>query len=115
MGDVIGEVLPLALGVAISPVPIMAAILMLLSPRAKGTGVGFLLGWVAGIVVAVTAFTLISSLLPDEDADASKPVQGTIKLALGVLLLYWRESSGVVGRRMTPNRPCRSGCRPPTP
>ncbi len=87
MGDVIGEVLPLALGVAISPVPVMAAILMLLSPRAKGTGVGFLLGWVAGIAVAVTAFTLISSLLPDEDADASKPLQGTITLALGVLLL----------------------------
>ena len=87
MGEVIGDVLPLALGVAISPVPIMAAILMLLSPRAKGTGVGFLLGWVAGIVVAVTAFTLISSFLPDEDSDASKPVQGTIKLALGVLLV----------------------------
>ena len=31
MGSVIGEVLPTALGVAISPVPIIAVILMLLS------------------------------------------------------------------------------------
>ena len=48
MADVIGEILPLALGIAISPIPIIAAILMLLSPRAKGTSLGFLLGWVRG-------------------------------------------------------------------
>ena len=57
MGQVIGDILPLAIGVAISPIPIIAAILMLLSPKAKGTSVGFLLGWVVGIVVAVTLFT----------------------------------------------------------
>ena len=50
---VIGAILPLALGIAISPIPIIAAILMLLSPKARGTSVGFLLGWVLGIVVAV--------------------------------------------------------------
>jgi threonine/homoserine/homoserine lactone efflux protein len=87
MGGVIGEILPLALGVAISPMPVIAAILMLLSPKARTTSVGFLVGWVAGIVIAVTAFTLLSSLLPEEDPNASKPVQGTIKLVLGVLLV----------------------------
>ena len=60
MGSVIGAILPLAIGIAISPIPIIAAILMLLSPKAKGTSIGFLLGWVAGIVVAVTVFTLLS-------------------------------------------------------
>ena len=34
MASVIGDILPLALGVAISPIPIIAAILMLLSPKA---------------------------------------------------------------------------------
>ncbi|WP_194409881.1 GAP family protein [Microbacterium cremeum] len=87
MGAVIGDILPLALGVAISPVPIIAAILMLLSPRARVTSVGFLLGWVAGIVVAVTVFTLLSSVLPDSDADDSKPITGIIQIALGALLL----------------------------
>ena len=33
MGSAIGDVLPLALGVAISPIPIIAVILMLLSPK----------------------------------------------------------------------------------
>ncbi|MRG59109.1 GAP family protein [Agromyces sp. CFH 90414] len=87
MGSVIGDILPLALGVAISPVPIIAAILMLLSPRAKGTSLGFLGGWVLGIVVAVVLFTLLASVLPEDDPDASKPIAGTIKLVLGVLLL----------------------------
>src|SRR4029453_18692301 len=52
MGSVIGEILPLAVGIAISPIPIIAAILMLLSPKAKATSVGFLLGWLAGILPA---------------------------------------------------------------
>lgn len=88
MTQTIGDILPLALGVAISPVPIIAAILMLLSPRARVTSVGFLLGWVLGIVVAVTVFSLLSALIPTEDGDAPKPVAGTIQLILGALLLF---------------------------
>jgi threonine/homoserine/homoserine lactone efflux protein len=87
LGSVIGDILPLAIGIAISPIPIIAAILMLLSPRAKGTSVGFLLGWVVGIVVAVVVFTLLASVLPEQDPDAAKPIAGTIKIILGVLLL----------------------------
>lgn len=87
MGSVIGEILPLALGVAISPIPIIAAILMLLSPKARVTSVGFLLGWVIGIVVAVSVFTLLAAVLPGQDSEGSKPIQGTIQLVLGALLL----------------------------
>ena len=87
MGAVIGDILPLALGVAISPIPIIAAILMLLSPKARVTSVGFLLGWVAGIVIAVTVFTLLASVLPRGETDDSHPVKGVIQLVLGALLL----------------------------
>jgi len=87
MAAVIGEILPLALGIAISPIPIIAAILMLLSPKARVTSVGFLLGWVIGIVVATTVFTLLASSIPADDPDASKPIQGVIQLVLGLLLL----------------------------
>ncbi|WP_062465549.1 GAP family protein [Demequina maris] len=86
MGAVIGEVLPLALGVAISPIPIIAAILMLLSPRARVTGVGFLLGWVLGILVASSIFTLLSASLTGGDG-GPQPVVGVIQLVLGALLL----------------------------
>ena len=87
MTETIGEILPLALGVAISPIPIIAAILMLLSPKARVTSVGFLLGWIAGIVLAVTVFTLLASVIPPSDPDEAAPVRGTIQLLLGALLL----------------------------
>jgi threonine/homoserine/homoserine lactone efflux protein len=86
MGSVIGEILPLAVGIAISPIPIIAVILMLLSPRAKGTSAGFMIGWLAGIVVAIVVFTLLSSVIP-QDTGAGSPVKGVIKIILGVLLL----------------------------
>jgi threonine/homoserine/homoserine lactone efflux protein len=96
MGQAIGDILPLALGIAISPLPIIAAILMLLSPKARSNGTGFLLGWIVGIVVAVTAFTLLASAIPASDPNAAKPIKGTIQLVLGVLLLLlavgqWRK------------------------
>ena len=95
MGNVIGDILPLALGIAISPIPIIAAILMLLSPKAKGTSVGFLLGWVLGIVVAVVVFELLASVIPASDPDAAQPIAGVIKilLGLGLLFLAWRQWS----------------------
>jgi hypothetical protein len=35
MGEAVGNVLPLAIGVAVSPVPIIAIVLMLGTPRAR--------------------------------------------------------------------------------
>lgn len=88
MGAVIGEILPLAVGIAISPIPIIAAILMLLSPKAKATSVGFLVGWIAGIIIAVVVFTLLSAVIPQGDADDPKPIAGVIKIVLGAGLLF---------------------------
>lgn len=98
MGSVIGDLLPLAVGVAVSPIPIIAAILMLLSKRAGSTSVGFALGWILGIVVATVIFVLLSSKLGDSEGDPSATVSW-IKLALGALLLafgvkQWRGRGG---------------------
>ena len=114
MVSVIGEILPLAVGIAISPIPIIAAILMLLSPRARGTSVGFLIGWVAGIVVAIVLFTLLSSVIP-LDTGGSSSVAGVITIILGVLLFSWRSKSGGNVQPRASKRVCRNGCRRSTP
>ncbi len=90
MGNVIGQLLPLAIGVAISPVPIIATILMLLAPKARGTSVGFLLGWVLGIVIAASVFVIIATTsgLDSSSGDASK-TSAWIEVGLGVLLLLF--------------------------
>jgi threonine/homoserine/homoserine lactone efflux protein len=87
MGSVIGEILPLALGIAISPIPVIAAILMLLSPKAKAASVGFMLGWICGIVIALTIFILLASALPQDQSDQPQPVAGVIKILLGAVMI----------------------------
>lgn len=87
MGSVIGQILPLALGIAISPIPIIAAILMLLSPKAKTNGVGFAIGWVVGVIVAVTVFTLLAGILPQGTDNGNHIVVGIIEIVLGALLV----------------------------
>src|SRR3954447_18053815 len=87
MGAVIGDLLPLALGVGVSPMPIVAAILMLLSPRAGGASAGFLIGWLLGIVVACTVFLLLAGTLPLGSSAEPSMTGSWIKVVLGVLLL----------------------------
>lgn len=88
MLEVLGSVLPNAVAIAISPLPIIAVILMLMSPRAGKMGLGFLLGWIAGIAVAVTAFTLLAGVIPEPDADkGAQPIVAVIQVVLGVLLV----------------------------
>jgi len=45
MGQGVSAILTFAVGVAISPVPIIAVILMLFSQRARVNGPMFLVGW----------------------------------------------------------------------
>lgn len=89
MIQVLGETLPYAITIAISPVPIIAAILMLMSPRPKPLGLGFLLGWIAGICVATGIFTLLAGVIPEPgDSVGPKPITGTIQLLFGLALLF---------------------------
>lgn len=88
MGAVIGDLLPLALGVAVSPVPIIAIILTLLAPRAGPASAGFGIGWLLGIVV-VTGVVLLIASGAGVGGTSSDPSTAAswIKLVLGVLLL----------------------------
>ncbi|MCL2533981.1 MAG: GAP family protein [Nocardiaceae bacterium] len=87
MGTAIGDVLPLAIGVAISPIPIIATILMLLTPRAGSTATAFLAGWVLGIAVGYAVFVVIGSAIDLSSSSDGNPVTATIRLVLGLLLL----------------------------
>jgi hypothetical protein len=60
MGPAIGDVILLALGVALSPIPIITVILMLLSPKAQENGPAFLVGWVAGLAGVSLVVTALS-------------------------------------------------------
>ncbi|MFG1772933.1 GAP family protein [Nocardia salmonicida] len=97
MGSVIGGLLPLAVGVAVSPIPIIAAILMILSKNAGGAAKGFAVGWVAGILLVTGVMTMLAGTLGGTD---SEPLTGAsiVKIILGVALvvlavIQWQERS----------------------
>jgi hypothetical protein len=79
-----GEVLGLAVGVAISPVPIIAVILMLFSKSATVNSLSFLAGWVIGLL-GVGIVVLASGLSSSDGAPST--ASGWIKVLIGVLLL----------------------------
>ena len=51
MGDAIGATLGYAVGIAVSPIPIAAVILMLFSAKAGTNSTSFLFGWIVGLSV----------------------------------------------------------------
>ncbi len=87
MGQGISEVLPFAIGIAISPMPIIAVILMLFSPRAKVNGPMFLFGWVLGLSVASGVVYLLSDAANASTDSTSSDTVSWVKIGLGVLLL----------------------------
>ena len=87
MGGVAGHLLSLAAVVAISPVPIIAVTLLLLAPRARRTGAGFLAGWVAGIAGVTTVVLLLTGKPDPGSSSRSSAAAAWVELALGGLLL----------------------------
>lgn len=87
MAEAIGQVLSLGVGVALSPVPIIAVVLMLGTPRARANGPAFVLGWVIGLTLAGTVILLVSSGADASDEGDPANWVGVLKIVLGVLLL----------------------------
>jgi Sap-like sulfolipid-1-addressing protein len=87
LGEAIGQLLPFAVGVAVSPMPIVAMVLMLITPRARENGVAFVLGWVAGIAVAGAILLALAS--PTDASSEGTPAHWVswLKLVLGLLLV----------------------------
>lgn len=88
----IGDILPQAVGVALSPLPIVAVILLLSTPRARSNGVSFLVGWLLG-VVALAGVVILSSSGADRPDSMPSDVTAVVQTAIGVLfmVLAWRE------------------------
>ena len=84
MGAAIGQTMGYAIGVAISPVPIIAVILMLFTPKAKTNSVAFLAGWLFGLL-AVGTIVLLADVATGDGSESSS--SGTLKVVLGVLFL----------------------------
>jgi threonine/homoserine/homoserine lactone efflux protein len=89
--SVLTELIPLALVVALSPLSIIPAVLVLHTPRPRPTGLAFLAGWLFGLAALTTIFVEVSSLaggLGSKPPDWASWVRIVIGAALIVFGLY---------------------------
>jgi threonine/homoserine/homoserine lactone efflux protein len=107
MGQAIGESLPIAVGIALSPIPIVAVVLMLLTPRGRLNGPMFVLGWWIGLALVGVIVGLFAGGLEPDDGGETSTWLATLELVLGVALL-------LVAVRQWRGRP-RGDAEPPTP
>jgi hypothetical protein len=96
MGATIGAILASAVGVAISPVPIIAVILMLFSGAATRNSLSFLLGWIIGLLGAGLIVLGIGLAANDSGPTTAS---GVFKILIGALFValgvkQWRSRPG---------------------
>ena len=87
MSQAIGQVLSFAVGVALSPIPIIGVVLMLGTPRARANGLAFIAGWVTGLAVVGTAVLLLAGGTDASNSGEPATWVDWLKLVLGVALL----------------------------
>jgi hypothetical protein len=101
MLQAVGHVLPLAVAVALSSIPIMATVLILLSPNRDRSAIPFLMGWVLGLAAVVTAFTLLAQTVPTPRHPQVALAIAEIAIGAAILTLAaitWRQSSPAAAR-----------------
>jgi hypothetical protein len=96
---VLTELIPLALVVALSPLSIIPAVLVLHTPRPRPTGLAFLAGWLIGLAALTAIFLEVSSLLgglgdkPPGWASWLRIVVGAALIVFGVYRWLTRKKS----------------------
>lgn len=89
---------PIAIAVAISSVPIMTAIFILLSPNRSHSALPFLIGWVVGMLLVVSACAFFAQAVPTPRSPRRPDAAvGTLEILVGVGLIVlavvaWRRS-----------------------
>src|ERR1700728_148242 len=90
MGKAIGGSLPLAVCIALSPVPIIAVVLMLTSRRAKVNGPAFVAGWLLGLGIVGAVVRSLAGPAGASKSGSPAAWVSWVKIVLGVLVLLVR-------------------------
>lgn len=88
MGTGIGDTLTFAIGIAVSPVPIIAVILMLFSSRARQNGPAFMAGWIAGVFTVTMLVAFATDGAGADSDEGTFDLVNWVKILLGGGLLF---------------------------
>ncbi|HST16732.1 MAG TPA: GAP family protein [Gaiellaceae bacterium] len=87
MGQALGSVLPIAVAVAIFPIPIIASVLLLGSARGTAKALAFILAWSAGLATVGVAGLVVAAFADASDESEPATWVNALLLALGILLV----------------------------
>jgi hypothetical protein len=94
-GLLLSDLGPIIVGIALSPLPIAASILMLFSSRAKTNGPAFVAGWIVGLAVVGGTVLLFGSAAGTDSKPSTLSL--VLQIVIGAALLFmafrqWRAS-----------------------
>jgi hypothetical protein len=85
--DVIGSILPLAIAVTISPIPIIAEILLLFTKKPVADAASYLAGFILGVAGVLAILVAIAGTINLSAGSGPSKGASILQLALGALLL----------------------------
>ena len=85
--DAITAMFPAILAIALTPIQLVGAVLVLGGSHARTSGMTFLIGWLLGLTVVTVVIILIIEKL-GEGGRASSPLLHWLQLVVGLLLLW---------------------------
>jgi threonine/homoserine/homoserine lactone efflux protein len=86
---VVLDLLLIGLGITLEPFPLIAFLLILSSEKGTRKGLAFILGWLACLAVVIAAVVLLTGGKPPQPSTAPSTAVLAIKLALGVVLIFY--------------------------
>jgi threonine/homoserine/homoserine lactone efflux protein len=104
--EAIADLLPVALGIALSPFPVVAAVLVVSTPRARTNGPAFAVGWLVGLT-ALTSVVVFVFAGADDAESSTRTVVDLLRVVAGLALF-----AGAARKWRTRPRPGEIG---PTP
>lgn len=103
---VVGQLLPLMLAAALSTVPILVTITILLAPRPTTSAILFLIGWLAGLFLVTGLFAFGVQAVPGVSLRRNQPTVGAVEILIGLALIA---SAIVLATRRPRRRPNSEG------
>lgn len=94
MASVIGQILPEAIGIALSPFPIIGLILILFTKQARTNSLAFLAGWLVGLTVVgliVLALVNAGKITAGQDTTETGIKWGQLLLGLALIFMAFRQ------------------------
>ena len=88
MGEAVGNVLPLAVAVAVFPIPIIATVVIVGSERGKAKGFAFVFAWFVGLVAVGAIVIALADALDASNSGGPATWLAVVLLLLGLLLVW---------------------------